>query len=175
MKRLRRGLVVSLALVLVLTAVTWAGSVQIGDFTLQDQANQGCWRSCLDATITKGPCETGTFTLTVRGLGLCEQAYWYIILDGNQLISWRQIQRNGDFLIPVPSRYNDGQGTFHLGYQTVTLILSTTRLFGIAGQYETLGSWNFLGYPRCGFVAIESFSLFSKDCCQRCCFCCCNP
>jgi hypothetical protein len=172
---MKRCLVVSLALVLVLTAVAWAGSVQIGDFVLQDQANQGCWKSCLDATITKGPCEAGTFVINVRGLGFCQTAYMYVVVDGNQLIAWRQILRNGDFLIPVPSRYNDGKGTFHLGYQTVVLVLSTTRLFNVAGQYETLGSCNFLGYPPCGFVTIKSFSLYTRDCCQPCCFPCCNP
>jgi len=174
--KMKRCLVVSLLVaVLVLTVVATANSVPIGDFVLQDQANQGCWRSCLYTTITKDPCETGTFVVNVKGLGFCEQAYWYIILDGNQMISGRQIQRNGDFIVPVPSRYNDGRGTFHLGYQTVTLILSSTRLFNVAGQYETLGSWNFLGYPPCGFVTIKSFSLYTKNCCQTCCFCCCNP
>lgn len=169
-----RTALVGLALCLALTVFALpanADRVRIGGLILQDQAYQGncCWTSCLKATIEKGPCEAGTFTINVSGLGFCQKAYMYIILDGTQMIAWRQLERNGAFLIPVPSIYNNGQGTLHLGYQTVVVILSSAKLFDVAGQFETVGAHNFLWYTCCGFLSVKQIILYTRDCC----FCCC--
>jgi len=168
---MKKAVVVALAFLLVLSAYALANQVRIGDLVLQDKG-VGCCAPLPQISISQVPCKTGQLYIDVSCLGYCQEAWIYFIVDGNLLVNALKIHQNGCYSMVVVSRYNEGH--LRLGWQTITIVLSSKKLFDVSAQYGLLGQNNFLGYSFCDFVVVRQASLLIKQCYQPCC-CWCNP
>ncbi len=177
---MKKALVVALVLVLGLSASVLANSIFVGDFSVSDYVYHWAWK-VPNISIELSPCEWSqkpqSFYVITSNLQYGQNAHLYVMIEGNQLIYLTRITRNGRKLITLPSEYNGGY--FKYGRQYVSLILSTTPRFDLENQRkpQSLGSWNFIGYPCSGYVVTAQKAFYvGRYCYPCCCYCysCCN-
>jgi len=167
------GVTMLMVTVIGLSLVVAANSAWVGDLVLQDKRIGCCPLPGL--SISRSLSDADTFCVSVTRLCCANEAWLYLIVDGNLVIDVKKIHCGGCYALTVPSRYN--QGHLRFGCQTVTVVLSTTKLFDLPGRYGLVGQSNFLGYACCDAIAVRQATFMTRACCQSCCCCmgCCCP
>ena len=153
-----------LALVVIfgLGLAAFASTVRVGDLVLHDYCY--CWDSTIpQISFANSPCQIGPktpFPVEIKNLACGDQAWLYAFVEGNKLVYYQGVLRNGVYRIILPSLYNEEN--WKPGWNRLTIVLSSTQSFNVGDGHrpQIITSQNFFGYPCSGYIIVRQISFY---------------